>query len=222
MSNRLINLVEKEYYHIYNRENSKQVIFQDSQDVKYFQELLYIMNKKSRSKKGNIFNVYTNEKEMKDDEDSPLVAIGAYTTMSNHFHILMRQEQKDGISLFMQKVATGYVMYYNKKYIRTGGLFEGRFKARHAGDDSYLKYLFAYIHLNPLKIIDPNWKMLKYPPEKYIVFLNTYAGSSYLEYFGTKREEEVILNREAFPDYFSKKEVFMRDILSWIKISHPA
>ena len=49
-------------------------------------------------------------------------------------------------------------MYFNKRYERTGGLFEGTFKATHANDDEYLKYLFAYIHLNSVKLIEPDWK----------------------------------------------------------------
>lgn len=41
-------------------------------------------------------------------------------------------------------------MYFNTKYERTGSLFEGKFKAEHLDSDRYLKYIFAYIHLNPI------------------------------------------------------------------------
>ena len=47
---------------------------------------------------------------------------------------------------------------FNKKYERTGTLFEGRFKASHAGEDRYLAYLFSYIHLNPIKLINHDWR----------------------------------------------------------------
>ncbi len=80
--------------------------------------------------------------------------------MPNHFHILFKQEKEQGITTFMQKLSTAYVMYYNKKYKRSGGLFEGKFKSKYAGEDRYLKYLFSYIHLNPLKILDKIGKNL--------------------------------------------------------------
>ncbi len=72
-----------------------------------------------------------------------LVSIGAYCLMSNHLHLLLREEEESGISLFMQKVSTAYTMYFNRKYKRTGSLFAGRFKAQHAGNDNYLKYLLG-------------------------------------------------------------------------------
>ena len=49
-------------------------------------------------------------------------------------------------------------MYYNKKYKRIGGLFEGKFKSQHLETEQYLKYLFSCIHLNPVKLIQKNWK----------------------------------------------------------------
>ena len=48
-------------------------------------------------------------------------------------------------------------MYYNKN-IKELGLFEGKFKSQHADTDRYLKYLFSYIHLNPIKLIQRDWK----------------------------------------------------------------
>ena len=59
--------------------------------------------------------------------------------MPNHFHILITQMEEKGVSKFMQKLSTAYSMYYNKKYKRTGGLFEGKFKSEHLNKDRYLK-----------------------------------------------------------------------------------
>ena len=78
--------------------------------------------------------------------------------MPNHFHILVKEKIENGISKFMGKLTTGYSMYFNKRYDRTGSLFQGVFKSVHADSDEYLKYLFAYIHLNPIKLINPEWK----------------------------------------------------------------
>ena len=58
-------------------------------------------------------------------ESENLVEIGCYCLMPNHFHLLIREKEENGISLFMKKLLTGYSMYFNIKYQRTGKLFEG-------------------------------------------------------------------------------------------------
>ena len=149
MSTRSTIFAEGEYYHIYNRGNSKQTIFHDAQDYEHFINLLSVLNTESRMRLKRASN-----QSLKEDG---VISIGAYCLMPNHFHILITQKKEYGISTFMQKVSTAYVMYYNKKYKRTGGLFEGKFKSKYVEGDTYMKYLFSYIHLNPLKILDKNW-----------------------------------------------------------------
>ena len=146
-----------------------------------------------------------------------LVDIGSYCLMPNHFHILVHERAEGGISKFMQKLSTAYSMYFNTKYERTGVLFEGRFKAQHANTDNYLKYLFAYIHLNPVKLIDSQWK------ENGIIdrakaqrYLKTYRFSSYLDYLGKKRPENMILNKDVFPEYFENFSEFRDFIDEWL------
>lgn len=206
----------EEYYHCYSRGVEKRKIFLDKKDYQRFLHLLFVCNSTSTIHLSNyreksfsgIFEI---------DRDETLVDIGTYCLMSNHFHILVKAKKDKNISLFMQKVITGYTMYFNKKYNRTGALFEGTFRAEHADKDTYLKYLFSYIHLNPVKIIDSTWK------EKGIKnriqaqkFLQEYIYSSYLDYMGEKRDQGVILNRDAFPDYFPNKKSFLDEIYEWI------
>jgi len=207
MPARTIPLVTGEYYHIYNRGNSKQVIFHDDQDHKYFMHLLLIVNNSKRVKSGIT--------KQSADVEEIVISIGAYCLMPNHFHILIKQEKDGGIALFMQKLLTGYVGYYNKKYKRTGSLFEGRFKSKSVDTDTYLKYLFSYIHLNPLKIIDKNWKTIKLY-DKHLSFILKYQYSSFQEYFTGNFE---IVNKKVFPDYFPTKASFLKEIISWIRLS---
>ncbi len=205
MSVRTIQFVGGEYYHIYNRGNSKQEIFHDQQDYIYFTELLSHLNTEQR--------VVIRELKESLDKGEMIVSIGAYCLMPNHFHILITQEKEGGISKFMQKISTAYVMYYNKKYKHTGGLFEGKFKSRYAGEDTYLKYLFSYIHLNPLKLIDSEWKTRSVTLSgERLSFLRTYRYSSFLEY---DTDIFTVVNKKAFPVYFRKREDFIKDISSW-------
>ncbi|OGJ11058.1 hypothetical protein A2467_03325, partial [Candidatus Nomurabacteria bacterium RIFOXYC2_FULL_36_8] len=143
-------LVRGEYYHIYNRGVEKREIFLDKEDYFHFLKLLYICNSNKSITLRNISDNF--------DRGETIVDIGAYCIMPNHFHVLCYEKIENGISTFMKKLSTAYAMYFNKKYIRTGILFQGRFKSEHANTDGYLKYLYAYIHLNPAKLKNPKWK----------------------------------------------------------------
>jgi hypothetical protein len=124
--------------------------------------------------------------------------------MPNHFHLLVQEkdEKGKGVSKFMQKLMTSYTMYFNTKYERTGALFSSSFKARHVTRDEHLKYLFAYIHLNPRSVIGA-------------AGMRSYPYSSLHEYRGMQRPEGAILNRTAFPDYFSG--AIDRELNDWLE-----
>ena len=205
MSIRPVPFITEEYYHLYNRGNSKNVIFHDEQDHSYFINLLKIVNSEQKVKTGITKSI---------DQIERVISIGAYCLMPNHFHILVKQEKDKGVSIFMQKLLTGYVGYYNKKYKRTGSLFEGKFKSKYAGVDTYLKYLFSYIHLNPLKIMDKDWKKVKLH-DKHFSFLLKYPYSSFNEYLVGSFD---LINKEEFPDYFPSRASFLKEIVSWLKL----
>ena len=66
-----------------------------------------------------------------------------------------------------------------------------------------MEYLFAYIHLNPVKLIESNWKEIGIMnTEKVREFLNSYKYSSYFDYMGIDREDRIILEKGSFPEYF--------------------
>ena len=143
--------------------------------------------------------------------------------MPNHFHLLVREKIENGISLFMKKLLTGYSMYFNKKYERTGALFEGRFKAQHADNDEYLKYLFAYIHLNPVKLIEPKWREtgIQNRPDAEN-YLKQYTYSSYPEYIKQNRPFKKLLTTETFPNYFEDELSFQEMIKDWLTFKDQA
>ena len=214
MSTRSVKLVSGEYYHIYNRGNSKQRIFLDPEDYMHFIGLLYACNQKGSLKIGNLKKGQT----LFDlDRDDFLVSIGAYCLMPNHFHILTTQVGDEKISNFMQKLSTAYSMYFNKKYQRTGSLFEGKFKAQHLDTDRYLKYIFSYIHLNPVKLIQGDWKEVGIKnQEEAFAYLDAYRYSSYLDFLKGGRTQGKILNIGVFPKYFPSKKSFLREIIDWL------
>lgn len=212
MATRTLTFSIDEFYHLYSRGVDKRLIFIDDEDRKRFIKLLYLCNSYDP-----VDYKRTKKKEINEIEISgKLLSIGAYCLMPNHFHLLVKETVEGGIVKFMSKLLTAYSSYFNKKYERSGALFGSEFKATHADNDVYLKYLFAYIHLNPLKIIDPKWREKPTNVPVIKVFLNGYNFSSFLDYAGEQRKEGLILDRGAFPAYFNSDQDFLDQIYEWL------
>ncbi len=74
----------------------------------------------------------------------------AYCIMDNHVHLLI--EVKDtSLSQIMQRIQQVYTQWFNRKYDRTGHVFQQRFKALPCDKENYLFQLVKYIHNNPVK-----------------------------------------------------------------------
>lgn len=214
---RNLNFVPGEYYHIYNRGVEKRKIFLKNSDYNRMMFLLYICNSREPVHIQNYRGLTSIEKFSLDRKET-LVEIGAICLMPNHFHLLIKEKTQGGISLFMQKVTTAYTMYFNTANDRSGSLLQGTFKSKHIDEDRYLNYLYAYIHLNPIKIFEPNWKERGIKNSiKAKKFLGSYDFSSYKDYCGLVRPENSILNREVFPDYFQEKSSFKNFINEWLE-----
>lgn len=216
--NRPFSFSIDEYYHIYARGVDKRQIFTDERDRWRFLMLLFVCNSEQ--------TIHLSDYGQKDvaeifsiNRGKTLVDIGAYCLMSNHFHLLIREKVAGGISLFMQKLLTAYTMYFNKKHTRRGSLFEGTFMAKPVADDEYLRYLFAYIHLNPVKTIDPQGWGGKKIADRSVAreFLQNYRFSSYQFYLGQCRMEDEIVARATFPEYFSELKDFEQFIDEWVQ-----
>ena len=200
MSERNIVFTEGETYHVYNRGIDKRKIFFSKGDWKHFQRLLFTCNSTKPIKKASRVQGVSLDIRDTIERGDTLVDIYAYAMMPNHFHLLVHEKREAGITKYMSKLLTAFAMYMNKKYNRTGPLMCRPFRAKHVDRDEYFRWLFAYIHLNPLELEESEWK------EKGIKhlhnarkFLKEYRYSSYLDYFGKEREESLILNKEALP-----------------------
>jgi putative transposase len=224
MSIRKVPLVQGEYFHLYNRGNGKREIFLDDEDYQRFTKLLYLCNSER--------NVNFREDIVKKHIDAwdwqrgeAILSIGAWVLMPNHFHIYVTSPKQgfgpektyNAITKFMSKLSTSYSKYFNKKYNRTGKLFEDKFKSVHVGEEVQAKYLYSYIHLNPVKLIQSDWKVSGIADKaSALKFLNAYRWSSYHEYRKVKRKENLILNKRFFPDYFEDQQIFEKEIFEWL------
>lgn len=79
------------------------------------------------------------------------VDIHAWVLMTNHVHILCTPQKKKAVTDMMQSLGRRYVLYFNKKYGRSGTLWEGRYKACLIEQETYLLQVYKYIELNPVR-----------------------------------------------------------------------
>ncbi|MEK7504323.1 MAG: transposase [Patescibacteria group bacterium] len=153
MANRKIPFATGEYYHLYNRGIDKRNVFSNQKDLnRFFQSMIEFNTTKP------IGSIYENsfvksgqlggETSKLKNKNKKLVNFVAYCLNSNHYHFIIKQTQERGIEKFMQRLGTGYTMYFNEKEKRSGSLFQGVFKSLHINTNEYLLHLSAYVNLN--------------------------------------------------------------------------
>ena len=137
-------------YHVILRGINRQDIFYDDNDFQQFLETV------GQKKTDGQYTLY------------------AYCLMSNHVHLLIR-EHTDNISRIMSRIGSSYAWWYNRKYDRSGHVFQGRYGSECVEDNSYLLTVMRYIHNNPVKA-----GMVREPEEyKWSSILTYYNGREY-------------------------------------------
>ncbi len=169
----------------------------DQNDFKRFQALLYLANNTDPIDFSAIKNIpyeviFTTPRKQR------LISIGAYSLMVNHPHLVVQERRENGITAFMHKLGTAYTSYFNRKYERIGNLMVKPFRSKHISDESYLRRVVQYVHLNVAELFEHGWKNgdvrnIKTLEQK----LLHYKFSSLPDYFGAHRPEQNILDGEA-------------------------
>lgn len=113
-------------YHVIHRGNNREYIFERPEEKQFFLDKI---------------------KEVK--KSMALVILG-YVIMSNHYHLILKTN-KAPLSVVMHRVNNSFSRYFNRKYKRTGHVFEGRYKATLITDDMYFLAVLRYIHNNPVR-----------------------------------------------------------------------
>ncbi|MBN1416633.1 MAG: hypothetical protein JW973_16135 [Bacteroidales bacterium] len=152
------------FFHIYNRDINGETLFKEDSNYEYFLRL---------------YNEYIN----------PIGDTYAWCLLKNHFHMLVYIKPEADIEFMKPKendkrvfkqmkkynptrqfanLFDAYAKAFNKKYKRTGGLFETPFRRINIGNDNYFRELVFYIHNNPVKhgfvneISDYPWSSYSY------------------------------------------------------------
>jgi putative transposase len=112
-------------HHVIQRGNNKEKVFFDNKDREQYLSLL---------------------KRYADKWDSPILA---YCLMSNHVHLLTRPKEEESLYKMMQGVTLCYTQYINRKYERTGRLWESRYHSCIVDKEQYMWAVARYIEQNP-------------------------------------------------------------------------
>ncbi len=215
--------VDGHVYHIYNRGVEKRKTFLNDRDyLRFIHDLfefndldpvlnvLYYFN--SNSKYMEVEPPYIGKDRKK---RKLLVEILAFALMPNHYHLLLRQKREGGIVQFMQKLGTGYTMYFNQKYQRVGGLFQGRYKAVLVNREAHFLHLPFYIHTNPLELkkyggsTSIDWKIA-------LKFLEEYRWSSFSDYIGKKNFPSVT-SRNFLLKFWGGEKEYKKETIELLK-----
>ena len=143
---------ESGIYHVMLRGVNRQPIFVDGEDNERFLEILRAYKQVCG------YELY------------------AYCLMGNHVHLLMKVGGED-LSKVFKRIGCSYSYWFNRKYERTGHVFQDRYRSKPVTDDGYLLAATRYIHQNPLKagLCD---ELADYPYSSYRDYIG--SGGSHL------------------------------------------
>jgi putative transposase len=182
MPKRSIDFTIGDYYHIYNRAVSGNLLFIEEQNYWFFISKIkkYLLNSAD---------------------------ILAYCLMPNHYHFVVLLNKAD-LSRCMQRLAMSYTASFNKVFDRAGHLFQGRFQIRQIGDMRYLDQVTTYIHLNPVTagmIKHPaEWdksSYLEYIGDRRVDFINP---KIVLDLYGSGNDPFLIENQMNYRKYIEE------------------
>ncbi|MCQ2588276.1 MAG: transposase [Treponema sp.] len=179
MARKARKLTEIGFYHVIMRGNNQQELFYDDDDRNYF-----------------ISKLEKYVKELK-------ITLHTYTLMNNHIHLEISNATKSMAKL-VKKLACSYVPYFNKKYKRTGHLFQGRYISIPIFDEQQFMDIAAYIINNP--------EQAGYCRH------NKYKWSSFRYYFDKNSNQDFVYSKLLLDIAGSKKKLKEFFKTGWKKI----
>lgn len=180
-------------YHVIQRGNNGELVFERRSDKQYLIDQLY--------KAAAVYGV----------------EIFAFVIMSNHFHLAIRASTEP-LSKVMHRINTSYSVYYNKSKDRSGHVFGGRYKALPVKDDRYMVALIKYIHRNPIRagicvnVTEYPWSSDRQYRQTTSGFVNTGLLLNMLSEKALRARQKYSLLMEQDEDSNIKKQIYNVDV----------
>ncbi len=175
------------YYHIYNRGNNRENIFKEPANYAYFLVL---------------WQKYI----------APVAQTFCYNLLPNHFHFFIRVKEVSQVLQTCETLPPGkpieqhfanlfnaYAKAINKRYNRTGSLFQERFRRKEIDSDEYRNIIIGYIITNAAK-------------HGYCNNVESYPWSAY---HSLVSGEPTSLSRDEMLQWFGNKTAFISYIKSY-------
>lgn len=127
--------------------------------------------------------------------------------------MILKQLKDGGISEFMKRAGGGYTCHFNKKYKRSGALFQGKFKSIHIDTNEYLLHLSAYVNRNDFI---HGYGKIEWQYSSYLDYIGKRNGNlcskeNILGQFKNKKDYEDFMDRTG--DYFKDKKEELKGYL---------
>lgn len=140
-----LEILEKDnYYHIYNKGINGENIFSNEENKLFFLTQFHKYLSKS-------------------------ISVFAYCLMDNHFHFIIKIEDEINVIQDFSNFFNSYAKAFNKYTNRSSSLFDKHFKRIRLEDETYLKNLILYVHLNPKHHLDLNFEEYKFSSYQSII-----------------------------------------------------
>ncbi len=190
------------YYHIYNKTIDYLKPFEKESASNYFLNLIkYYKHSEIKMSYSATLRLEPDQhkqyfKHLAEAEKNKAEVL-AYCLMPNHFHLLVKQKQKNGISKYIGDVLNGFTRFYNILNKRKGPIFLPCFRSKPIMNEEHLIHVSRYIHLNPyvtglINTLDNIWTYPLSSAWEYINERNNFVNTKYildLGYFLGKREK---------------------------------
>ena len=204
-----------EIYHIFNRSNAEEHIFQDKREHKRFQNLLNYYRFENHSQRFSSYAKLSIENQFKyisniQENNRERISIHAFCVLSNHYHLLLRQEIDNGISDFISHIQNAYAKYIDVKRNRIGSVFQCMYKAVRIESEEQLLHTHRYIHLNPStsQIVKTDTELFKYPWSS----LSTFIGITNYNFIHTELIASLFSSTDKYKEFISDQIEYQRMI----------
>lgn len=215
MSTRKTPLVTGEIYHLYNRSIAQEPILTSIRDNNFFIDLLEYYRFWNADLRYSHFSRLSKDENIKRldwlyKENKTRLDLYAFSTMPNHFHLLVKQNTDGGLSNFMRYVQDSYAKYFNKKYVRSGGLFLAPFKAVRIEKENQFLHVMRYIHLNPLTsyVLKNETELTNYPWNSY----SDYISKSPRRFIETTKIQSLFKNKNLLKAFILDQLSYQREL----------